>query len=304
MSGAHRPRAIPAPLGQAVAVTCKTLTLAALLLATTMALAQTQTDGAGHCGEVVTVGTHGRTTTRYALAYPQPEPAPAGRVALVLLVGGGGHLDLDDRGCARALSGNSLVRSLSHFHGEGFITALVDAPSDHAGGDGLAGFRVTASHSADLAQLIADLRRRTGAAVWLVGTSRGSISAVNAASQLAGPAAIDGLVLTSALMSGHNGGRKSWLAQTVFDLPLEAIRVPVLVVGHEGDGCPRSPPRLMGQITARTNAEREQVVTVTGGSIRTGPGVDACEGRAPHGFVDQEAEVVAGIARFIRGGMY
>jgi len=28
------------------------------------------------------------------------------------------------------------------------------------------------------------------------------------------------------------------------------------------------------------------------------------EGRSPHGFVEQEAEVAAGIARFIRGGSY
>ena len=30
--------------------------------------------------------------------------------------------------------------------------------------------------------------------------------------------------------------------------------------------------------------------------------VDACDGRSPHGFVEQEAEVAAGIGRFIRSG--
>ena len=30
----------------------------------------------------------------------------------------------------------------------------------------------------------------------------------------------------------------------------------------------------------------------------------ACEGQAPHGFADQEAEVAAGIARFIGGDKY
>jgi hypothetical protein len=38
-------------------------------------------------------------------------------------------------------------------------------------------------------------------------------------------------VLTSALMVGSRG-QKAWGAHTVFDLPLEVIRVPVLVVGH------------------------------------------------------------------------
>jgi hypothetical protein len=61
----------------------------------------------------------------------------------------------------------------------------------------------------------------------------------------------------------------------------------------------------MGNITARTNGARTQVVAVTGGPGRSGPpGIDACEGRAPHGYVEQEAEVAAGIARFIRGGSY
>lgn len=281
-------------------------TFAALLpLWATASLAQSNVAPPTGCGEVVMIETHGRATTRYALAYPQGAPAQAGRIALVLLVGGGGHLSLDDEGCARALTGNSLVRSLPHFHGASFVTALVDAPSDRPGDDGLAGFRVTTEHAEDLGKVIADVRTRTNAVVWLVGTSRGSISAVNAAARLSGPSAPDGLVLTSALMSGSSGGRKAWVAHTVFDLPLEAIRVPVLVVGHAADKCIRSPADLMGNITARTNGAREQVVTVTGGPGRPGPpSVNACEGRAPHGFVEQEAEVTAGIERFIRGGKY
>lgn len=215
------------------------------------------------CGELVSIPTHDRTTTRYALAHPQPASTGEARIALVLLPGDGGHLDLDDQGCPRALTGNSLVRSIPLLNSAGFATVLVDAPSDHAGGDGLGGFRVTATHAEDLGRIIADVRARTGAsAVWLVGTSRGSISAVNAASRLSGPAAPDGLVLTSALMSGFSGGRKSWVAHTVFDLPLESIRVPVLVIGHAEDQCPRSPPRLMPDIIKRTAGAREQAVTV------------------------------------------
>lgn len=259
----------------------------------------------GGCGEVVTIATQGGATVRYALAHPQPAPLQGGGVALVLLVGGGGHLNLDDRGCPRALRGNSLVRSLPHFHRAGFVTALVDAPSDYAGDDGLAGFRIEARHAEELGRVIADVRGRTNRAVWLVGTSRGAISAVNAAARLSGPAAPDGLVLTSALLSGFRGGRKPWVAHSVFDLPLEAIRMPLLVVGHAEDQCARSPASLMGDVTARTGGEREQVVTVTGGPGWPGPAnLAACEGNSPHGFIAQEAEVAAGIARFIGGGRY
>lgn len=97
------------------------------------------------CGELVTLPTHDGTTTRYTFAAP-----PAASAALVLLPGGGGHLDLDDQGCPRRLKGNSLVRSQALFHAAGFATALVDAPSDHTGEDGLGGFRAQAAHAQDL----------------------------------------------------------------------------------------------------------------------------------------------------------
>jgi len=278
---------------------------AVLLLSATPALAQSNAAATAGCGELVTIQTHESTTTLYALAYPQAAPPQGARVAVVLLVGGGGHLNFDDRGCPRALEGNSLVRMVPLFHGAGFITALVDAPSDHLGEDGLAGFRIAAEHAEDLGKVIADVRARTKASVWLVGTSRGTISAVNAAARLSGTAAPNGLVLTSALTSGYSGGRKEWVAHTVFDLPLEDIRVPVLVVGHAEDKCVRTPPDLMGNITARTSGVREQVVTVTGGPGEPGPhSVYACRGRSPHGYVAQEADVAAGIARFIGGGSY
>ena len=277
-----------------------------LAFITTIAVAQPSSPADNSCGEVITLETHDRTTSRYTLARAQRRAAQETPMALVLLVGGGGHLDLDDQGCPRQLTGNSLVRMLSLFHDAGFITALVDAPSDHFGEEGLAGFRVAPQHAMDIGKIIADVRARTKTSVWLIGTSRGTISAVNAASQLSGPSAPDGIVLTSALMVGDKGARKTWVAHTVFDLPLEKIKTPILVIGHAADNCLRSPAILMGNVTARTQGIREQVVTVTGGPIAVGrvPSLEVCAGRQPHGFVDQEAEVAAGIARFIRGEKY
>lgn len=260
--------------------------------------------GAG-CGEVVSLETSGRNTVRYALVRLQAPAAQESPIALVLLAGGGGYLNLDAAGCPRNLRGNSLVRALPLFHEAGFITALVDSPSNYTGDEGLGGYRVAAQHAEDLGKVIADVRERTKASVWVVGTSRGTISAVNAASRLTGAAQPDGVVLTSALSVGTAGGRVAWTANTVFDLPLEAIRQPVLVVGHAADSCLRSPATMMNRIVDRTNGAREQVVLVTGGPGSPGPSdLQACEGRSPHGFFQQEAQVVAGIARFVRGGSY
>ena len=258
-----------------------------------------QTSGA--CGQVVTLATREGAETTYSLA----GPSNSADAALVLLPGGGGFLDIDTHGCPRRLKGNSLVRTRSLSHSQGLVPALVDAPSDHQGPDGLGAFRTTPEHAEDLGQVIADVRHRTRLPVWLIGTSRGTISAVNAASRLTGLQAPDGLVLTSPVTSGRIGSDKAWVAQTVFSLDLEAIRLPVLAVAHAADKCIRTPPKLAAKITRRTNGVREQHVTVTGGSGWNGPAdVIACKGRSPHGFVGQENEVIAGIARFVRGGSY
>ncbi len=253
------------------------------------------------CGTPVALEVRPGVVQRYALAAPR---AAAGRevpAALLLLAGGSGRVDLDPAGCPRGLRGNSLVRSIPLFVSAGFATALVDVPSDLTGDDGLGGFRAEPAHAADLGRIIADLRDRSGARqVWVVGTSRGSISAANAASRLRGPMAPDGVVLTSIVTSG--GGR-GWTLQTVFDLPLGEIRMPLLAIGHAQDRCLRSPPGLTARVAGAVASERRQLVIVEGGSGGvTGP--QACEGRSPHGFLGQEAEVADGIARFVRGGAY
>ncbi|MES2048086.1 MAG: hypothetical protein V4447_06785 [Pseudomonadota bacterium] len=250
------------------------------------------------CGELITITTHDASTTRYAYHAASPPDSASAPITLLLLAGGSGYIDLDEQACPRALKGNSLIRMMPIFSALGFATALVDAPSDYHGVDGLGGYRIKPLHAQDLGKLITDLRVRTQGAVWLVGTSRGTISAVNAASRLTGSAAADGVVLTSALMSGQSNARISWVAQSVFDLPLEEIHAPLLVIGHEKDGCPRSPSTLMGKILAQSKSARQKMLTVTGGPGDQG---SACEGYSAHGYITQEEEVASVIARFIRG---
>ncbi len=271
----------------------------ALMFGAAFACAQ---QGDSACGEVVTVETHDRTTTRYSLALPK-DGAPQPRAALVLMAGGGGDLKLDARGCARALDGNPVVRAIPDFLAAGLITVLVDTPSDYPGEDGLAGFRLAPAHADDIGKIIADVRARTNAPVWIAGHSRGTVSAANVAARLKAPAAPDGVVLMSAMMVG---AVKTYATQTVFDAALEDIRMPVLVIGHADDKCVRSPASMMERITARTTGAREQAVALTGGSATVGAvaNLEACGARMPHGFLNLDAEFAAGIARFIRGGSY
>lgn len=276
------------------------LCLLALLLAS-MHTASGQASRGGRCGEVMTQ----RTGDGAELGVSLSRPASAPAATLVLLPGGSGNVDLDARGCPRALRGNSLVRSIPIFNELGFATALVDAPASHKGEDGLGGHRAMPAHARDLALVVAALRARMGHAIWVVGTSRGTISAVNLASRERGAGAPDGVVITSILSVGDPRARKPWVAQSVFDLPLEAITAPVLLVGHADDACRRSPAAQMERVAARLRTARRQVVLVTGGPGGAGLAQgEACEGRAPHGFLDQEREVAEGIARFVRDGRY
>src|SRR5262245_49959380 len=83
------------------------------------ALCALATPAAAACGEVVTLATHGSSKTSYSLAMPAGA-ASGDPIALVLLAGGGGFVDLGVDGCARNLLGNSLVRFRPLWNGQGF----------------------------------------------------------------------------------------------------------------------------------------------------------------------------------------
>jgi len=226
------------------------------------------------------------------------------RLAVVLLALG---LSLDALACGDVITLQTHAGTTTRYAltvPQGAKGALVDAPSDRTGDEGLGGFRATPAHAEDLARVVADVRKRVPGPVWLVGTSRGAISAANAAGRLQGGAGADGVVLTSPVTVGTARGRMPWTAQTVYDAPLGDIRIPVLLVGHAADACQRSPASQLAEIARRLKADRVQSVTVTGGPGSRQAGLAACEGRSPHAFVEQEAEVAAGIARFVRGGQY
>jgi len=253
-----------------------------------------------NCGALIQLET--RSTESIAYSY-RPATTQTSHAALVLLAGGGGAIDLDNNACPRALTGNTLVRIRPLLQTAGFATALVDASSDQQGSDGLGGFRTSIEHAGDLGKIIADLRTRTGLPVYVLGSSRGTISAANAASRLKGAEAPDGMMLFSPITSGRSGGQKAWVAQTVFDLPLRDVRIPLLVISHRDDSCIRTPPDKAREIVAKAQqAEAPRLIVMEGGSGGTSraPSVEACSGSTPHGFVGLDNEVVALISDFIR----
>ena len=227
--------------------------------------------------QVVDIPTRPGVTQRLLLLRPaQPQ------AVVLLLAGGHGGLRLFDNGTPRWGDNNFLVRTRALFAEQGLAVAVLDVPSDRQRPPFLEGFRQTAEHASDLKATIAWLRSQWGLPVWLVGTSRGTQSVAFVATELAGSEGPDGIVLSSSILADER-------SRAVPAMPLERIRVPVLVLHHERDGC-----RLcaFGQVPALMDglksSPRKQLLAFTGG-VSEG---DPCHAMAHHGFNGIEADVV------------
>jgi pimeloyl-ACP methyl ester carboxylesterase len=216
---------------------------------------------------------------------------PAEPVASVILLPGGNGLLFSER--KPQLSGdNFLIRSRDKFAAFGFLVASVDGPSDHP--EGLGSFRDSSAHAQDIAAVIAYLRQQAPVTVWLIGTSMGTISAANVAAWLKTGGA-DGLVLTSSIV-GQN--RRYAPVNALVDV--DQIAIPTLVVHNKEDGCPLCPFSTVASFLERfTHAPRKALIAVSGGDP---PQSDPCEALSRHGYLGIEDEVVADIARWIKGG--
>ncbi len=187
-------------------------------------------------------------------------------------------------GVVSAERNNFLIRVAGDFAAAGVTVAVADAPSDQAGGMNT-GFRAGEAQATDTAAIVAFLRSRAPVPVWLVGTSRGSISAANAAVRL-GPPRIAGVVLTSSVWAGGMSA-----------VPLNTLPVPVLIVHNRNDSCRESPfDQAEPAYATLTAAPAKQFLAVAGGSSRGNP----CGAMSPHGYLGIENQVVPPIVAWIK----
>ncbi len=209
---------------------------------------------------------------------------PGATATVVLLPGGAGGIGMKE---GTPTSTNFLVRTRDLFAAAGYNVAIVGKPSDRDDLDER--FRIGAEHVADLRAIVEKVRRDQGKPVWLVGTSRGTLSAAAAAAAL-DPSQLAGIVLTSSVTNGRDA--------SVTDVDLARIRVPVLVVHHRDDACrscnPREAPRI---VEAVKNAPAKKFILLTGGGGASGP---PCEALHYHGYVGMEREAVDAITAWMR----
>lgn len=234
--------------------------------------------------KVVDITTRPGVTQRFLLI-----PAPDAKAAVVLFAGGHGGLQLTDSGTPRWGKNNFLIRTAQAYTARGLTVAIIDAPSDRQAPPYLTGFRESAEHAADVKALIAWLRTETKLPVWLIGTSRGTQSVASTAVALSSGGGPDGVVLTSTILNDRR-------SKPVPDMAIDTLRIPVLVVHHEQDGCRACPfrdvPKLMSRISS---APRKELIAVRGGHDEGDP----CEAMAYHGFNGIEQDVVSRISGWV-----
>ena len=237
--------------------------------------------GAPNAEDIVILPSRGDVTQAYLLSAPEAGKA---RAVAILFPGGTGKTDLERETARTVLDrGNFLVRSRRLLAGNGVAAAVVDAPSDQSGGMD-DGFRLGAAHAEDIGRVVADLKKRfPGLPVFLVGTSRGTVSAAATGARLG--QRVDGVVLTATVFLANRRHR----GLSGFDY--SSIPSPLLFVHHVEDGCDVTP--FAG---AKRLADRYPLVSVSGGPpAKSQP----CEALSAHGFFGRESETVDAITKWM-----
>ncbi|HEV8342650.1 MAG TPA: hypothetical protein VGR30_09795 [Candidatus Binatia bacterium] len=184
------------------------------------------------------------------------------------------------------------------FPEQGFVTALVDVPSDQPYGvTGTDPFRVSKEHLEDVKKIIDFVSQKWPKPIYLIGHSAGTTSVAYLATALKDHR-IGSIVLTGAL--GDLGPRRVSLAT----LPLQNITYPVLFVHHKEDPC-TSLEAALQQRQRLVSSPRVGFIEVLGGDqSRAIP----CSPRDPsrgmsyaHGFSGKERQVATAIIDWVMG---
>ena len=210
-------------------------------------------------------------------------PADGAKTTVVLFSGGSGGIGLRE---GRPQSRNFLIRSGELFRSQGLNVAMLGNPSDKRQLDDV--WRTSAMHRADVNQVLADLRQRGSQTLWLVGTSRGTVSV--AALGIALQEQLAGLVMTASVVNFNT-------ATSVPQQAIDQIRLPVLVYHHKNDACRITLARDTDWIMrGLKNAPIKKRWIVEGGSNPEG---DPCEALHWHGFIGMEEQAVKDITGWI-----
>jgi pimeloyl-ACP methyl ester carboxylesterase len=183
-------------------------------------------------------------------------------------------------------STNFLIRVRNDLVDRDFGEVLVEVPSNKLPQGKSDEFRLGPEHLTDIRAVLAEVKKRfPDAKIFLLGTSRGTISAAALAAKLEGE--VQGAILTSTVTQRDRDGP----ALSTFNFA--SIKVPVLLVHHRDDGCKPCPYWAVERL-----ARSWPLVIVTGGDPpQSGP----CDPQSAHGYWGNYAAVAKAIKAWMLG---
>ncbi|KAA0094198.1 alpha/beta hydrolase [Mycolicibacterium sp. P1-18] len=203
-----------------------------------------------------------------------------------MLPGGSGQVGVASDGKVR-FDDDFLVRTRADWVDRGYAVLIPDT-IDHGN---LRGERSTPAYASVVDQLVTLAHATRPVPVFLMGTSQGSIAAVNGAAHSA-PGAVAGVILTESVSRmGHSG-------ETVFSADPRDVRVPALVLANGDDRCDVAPPQDASRIAGAMAQASVHVATVRGGVDRSG---NPCGSLSPHGYYGVESTVEGLVDGWMRG---
>jgi hypothetical protein len=211
-------------------------------------------------------------------------PHPWGTI--VMLPGGAGDLGVERDGDVRH-DDNFVVRTRGLWVSKGYAVLIPDT-IDRAN---LRGVRSSPAYARLVDGLVRFAHAQVRGPVFLLGTSQGSIAAMNGAAHAA-PASVAGVVLTESV--SRLGGSH----ETVFSADPQDVTAPALIVANRDDSCDVAPPEDAPRIAAAMTHSRDvRVLWVTGGITKS---KKPCGSLTPHGYYGIETPVVEQISQWMR----
>lgn len=251
-----------------------------LLAASVGSGAAARESGTGASEQVIDLPLGGGEHQRILIAAPGHP-----RGTIVMLPGGAGDVGVERDGDLRH-GDNFVVRTRALWNAKGYAVLIPDT-IDRAN---LRGLRSSPAYARLVDDLIGFAHRQVPGPVFLLGTSQGSIAAMNGAAH-ADPRSLAGVVLTESVSVLGGSG------ETVFDADPQGVRVPALVVANRDDRCNVAPPQAAQRIAAAMTESRDvRVLMVSGGVTRS---KKDCGSLTPHGYYGIEQQVVTGIVQWM-----
>jgi hypothetical protein len=210
--------------------------------------------------------------------------ASSSRGTIVMLPGGAGDIGINANGDLTH-GNNFVVRTRDLWLARRYTVIIPDT----VGGQNMRGVRASPEYALVVQDLVSFAHAGAPGTVFLLGTSQGSIAAVNGAAHLSKDK-LAGVVLSEAVSRPNKSG------ETVFDASPDRVAVPVLIIANRSSACSAAPPEDAPRVAAAmTHAPDVRVIFVRGGVTRSSD----CGSESAHGYFGIENVVVNEIAAWL-----